>query len=116
LVCVEMGMNKSELQEWVEKQVAEEIQKEIDANLLAAIYRTMEKPKLIWKQHEHKPLVLCAALEYTHGAVTQTGLRDEDLISVQEWCLKSKCGSRIAFDMFKFKNRAAITAFLLVWG
>lgn len=109
-------MNRSELQNWVVDELAKEIQNEIDANLLADLIRAMEKPKLIWKQHEHKPLVLCAALEYTHGAVTQTGLRDEDLISVQEWCLKSKCGSRIAFDMFKFKNRAAITAFLLVWG
>ena len=109
-------MNKSELEEFIAQQVAEEIQNEIDKNLLADLLKAMEKPKLVWKQHEHKPLVLYAALEYTHGSATQTGLRDKDLIPVQEWCLKSKCGSRIAFDMFKFKNRAAITAFLLVWG
>jgi hypothetical protein len=104
------------LEESIAQQVAEEIQKEIDANLLAAIYRMMEKPKLVWKEHAHKPLVLYANLEYTHGAITPTGLKEEDLISVQEWCEKSKCGVRISFDMFKFKSRAEITAFLLVWG
>jgi len=109
-------MNKSELEEWVAQQVAEEIQNEIDANLLADLLRTMEKPKLIWKEHEHRPLVLHAALEYTHGAVTQTGLRETDMDPVQEWCEKSKCGVRILFDMFKFKSRAEITAFLLVWA
>ena len=76
----------------------------------------MKPVRIVWKKHESKPLVLYANLEYTHGAITPTGLREEDLILVQEWCEKSKCGVRISFDMFKFKSRAEITAFLLVWG
>jgi hypothetical protein len=108
--------NNNELEEFIAQQVAEEIRNEIDANLLADLIRTMEKPKLVWKEHKHKPLVLHAGLEYTHGAVTQTGLRGTDLDPVQEWCTISKCGVRISFDMFRFKNRAEITAFLLVWG
>jgi hypothetical protein len=109
-------LNKNELEEWVAKEVANEIQKEIDANVLADLYRVMKKPKLVWKEHKHKPLVLHAGLEYTNGAVTQTGLRETDLDPVQEWCTTSKCGVRISFDMFKFKSRSEITAFLLVWG
>jgi hypothetical protein len=53
---------------------------------------------------------------YFHGAITPTGLREEDLLPVQEWCEKSKCGVRMSFDTFKFKDRKEITAFLLVWG
>jgi hypothetical protein len=109
-------MNKSELEEWVATEVAKEIQNEIDNNLLADLLRAMRKPKLVWKEHTHRPLVLHAGLEYEHGPVTQTGLREEELDPVQEWCEKSKCGVRISFDMFKFKSRSEITAFLLVWG
>jgi len=109
-------MNKSELEEWVAQQVAEEIQNEIDANLLADLLRTMEKPKLVWKSLDKNPLILIPSLKYYHGVITPTGLREEDLDPVQEWCEKSKCGVRISFDMFKFKNPNEITAFLLVWG
>jgi hypothetical protein len=76
----------------------------------------MKPVKIVWKEHESKPLVLYANLEYTHGAITPTGLREEDLIPVQDWCEKSKCGVRMSFDMFKFKDQKEITAFLLVWG
>jgi hypothetical protein len=76
----------------------------------------MKTVRIVWKEHESKPLVLYANLEYTHGAITPTGLREEDLIPVQEWCEKSKCGVRMSFDMFKFKDQKEITAFLLVWG
>jgi hypothetical protein len=108
--------NNNELEEFIAQQVAKEIQNEIDANLLADLIRTMEKPKLIFVEQVHRPLVLYAQLEYTHGAVTQTGLREEDLIPVQEWCETCNCGVRISFDMFKFKTRSEITAFRLVWG
>jgi len=108
--------NKNELEEFLAQQVSEEIQKEIDANILSDLYRVMKKSKLVWREHPNRPLVLHAGLEYEHGPLTQTGLRETDIDPVQEWCEKSKCGVRISFDMFKFKSRAEITAFLLVWG
>ena len=87
--------------------------KEID-KLIQKVTEMMDKKRLVWI--EHTPLTLMANLEYTHGAITQTGLREDDLLPVQEWCEKSKCGVRISFAMFKFKSRKEITAFLLVWG
>lgn len=89
--------------------------REID-KLMQKVTEMMDKKRLVWKELPSNPLVLCANLEYFHGAITPTGMRDADLLPVQEWCLKSKCGSRISFDMFRFKNRKEITAFLLVWG
>lgn len=87
--------------------------KQID-KLMQKVTEIMNTKRLIWI--EDKPLTLMANLEYTHGAITQTGLREDDLEPIQEWCEKSKCGVRTAFAMFKFKNRQEITAFLLVWG
>ncbi len=70
--------------------------------------------KLVWK--EFKPKVLIVYAKYDHGAVTPTGLREEHLLPVQEWCEANNCGTRISFDMWKFKNKKEITAFLLKWG
>lgn len=87
------------------------------------IYKLMEKltemlntKRLVWYEDPMKPLILRANLVYEHGAITPTGLKEEDLLPIQEWCEKSKCGVRTSFDMFRFKDRKEITAFLLVWG
>lgn len=90
-------------------------QEDID-QLFERLTEMLRTKRLVWYEDPMKPLILQANLEYFHGAITPTGLREEDLLPVQEWCLKSKCGSRISFDMFRFKNRKEITAFLLVWG
>lgn len=73
-------------------------------------------PKLFWKTYDFEPLVLWANLQYSHGAITPTGLREEDLSLVQQWCERNKCGIRSNFGMFKFKSQKEITMFLLVWG
>jgi len=75
-----------------------------------------DKPKLVWGRNPFKPLILLASLEYSHGAITPTGLRENDLLPIQKWCETTKCGRRMSFDMFQFKNESEITAFLLVWG
>lgn len=89
--------------------------KEID-KLIQRVTEMMNTKRLVWYEDPIKPLILRANLEYFHGAITPTGLREEDLLPVQEWCEKSKCGVRMSFDMFRFKDRKEITAFLLVWG
>ena len=71
--------------------------------------------KFRWLEHDY-PMVLYANFEYSNGSVTQTGLREEHLIPVQQWCEANRCGRRISFDMFRFKNREQITMFLLRWG
>lgn len=71
-------------------------------------------PKIVWEQW--KPLVLIAYMKYDHGAVTPTGLSEEHLVPVQEWSEANNCGRRISFDMWKFRNKKEITAFLLKWG
>lgn len=106
----------NDLKDWVASKLAKQIQEEIDKDLIAQIMQTMKPIRFVWKELPNKPLVLYANLEYTHGTITPTGLREEDLIPVQEWCEKSKCGVRISFDMFRFTSEKEITAFLLVWG
>lgn len=90
-------------------------QEDID-RLVERVTEMLRTKRIVWYEDPTKPLILRANVEYKHGAITPTGLREEDMDPVQEWCEKSKCGKRISFDMFKFKDRKEITAFLLVWG
>ena len=90
-------------------------QEDID-RLVERVTEMMRTKRLVWYEDPMKPLILRANIVYDHGAITPTGLREEDLDPVQEWCQKSKCGVRISFDMFRFKDRKEITAFLLAWG
>jgi hypothetical protein len=69
--------------------------------------------KLLWI--EFRPLKLLVTLEYSHGAITPTGLRDEHILPVQQWCDANACGRRMAFDQFWFRNRSELTMFLLRW-
>lgn len=72
--------------------------------------------KFAWQPVYKNALVLTAQISYPHGVNTPTGLRESHLIPVQEWCTQNKCGTRISFDMFRFRNEKEKTLFLLRWG
>ena len=42
-------------------------------------------------------------------------LRDEDLEKVQAWTEEHKCGTRMSYNQWRFKNEMEITFFLMVW-
>lgn len=72
--------------------------------------------KLVWERYIGTPLTLYARMLYDHGAVTMSGMTENHLVSVQQWCDENDCGERISYDMFRFRNRAEMTSFLLKWG
>lgn len=43
-------------------------------------------------------------------------LTEDFMNEVQEWTKQTKCGLRMSFDMFKFKNKKHMTMFLLRWA
>lgn len=43
-------------------------------------------------------------------------LDEADMSEVQHWCTVHRCGRRISFDLFQFRNEAEITMFLLRWS
>lgn len=75
--------------------------------------------KLAWTRLDRKynnRIVLTAEAVHDHGAVTMTGLREEHLVPVQQWCEQTGCGVRMAFNIFHFDTEQEVTAFLLKWG
>ncbi len=45
-----------------------------------------------------------------------TGLSENDVDPIQQWCEEHRCGRRISFDTFQFKSKKEITMFLLRWS
>jgi len=46
----------------------------------------------------------------------EVGLRESDIIPIQEWCGETGCGRRTSFDKFKFKTEKEKLMFLLKWA
>ncbi len=44
------------------------------------------------------------------------GISEQDIEPVVEWCTENNCGTRVSFDMIRFKSKKHITMFLLRWG
>jgi hypothetical protein len=38
------------------------------------------------------------------------------LYEIQDWCNDNKCGRRVSFDIFQFKNKKDLNFFLLRWS
>ena len=78
----------------------------------------MKKPKLIWVDTED-PLILTARMDAYYiyeKAECDPVFNEQTMDPIQEWCRQTNCGVRISFDMFRFKNQAQKTMFLLRWG
>ena len=41
---------------------------------------------------------------------------DPVLNKIQLWSVENNCGRRMSFDLWQFRTRADVTAFLLKWG
>ena len=46
----------------------------------------------------------------------EIGVSESDMDPIQAWCEEHRCGRRVSFDTFQFKNQTQITMFLLKWG
>lgn len=43
-------------------------------------------------------------------------ITEKDMDAVADWCTTAGIGRRMSFDIFRFKRREDITAFLLRWS
>ena len=62
-----------------------------------------------------KPRMLQAQLKVLPRGM-ELGMSEQDMDPIQQWCTEHTCGTRMSFDIFKFKTDADITMFLLKWG
>lgn len=69
-------------------------------------------PKIEWQRIYKNKLRAVGVMraEWAHG------LKEQDLIPVQEWTERNNCGVRMSFDTWRFRDDTEITMFLLKWG
>ncbi len=103
------------LQEIVLDEAAKAIQLTIDFGIFRS-WLDNESMKIVWERDAAYPLIVIARIAYDHGPITQTGLREHNLEPIQLWCMHNRCGRRISFDTFQFRNEAELSMFLLKWG
>jgi hypothetical protein len=46
----------------------------------------------------------------------ERGLNEDDMDPVQVWSVECNCGTRMSFNVWKFKNEKQITMFLIRWS
>lgn len=72
--------------------------------------------KIYWVRRENTKKIRVVAQTRPTAAVVLTGLRDTDMDPIQNWCVENRCGVRISFDQFEFRNEDELAFFLLRWS
>ena len=79
----------------------------------------MEEPKnLTWVNTARRCSVSARKLiaNADHNDLYSTGISEADMEAVQLWCEEHKCGRRVSFDTFQFRNKKELAFFLLKWS
>ena len=84
-------------------------------SLLKNWYENMRPvPKLKWKRLPGTRLQ--AYTDDIQPRGFEVGLRESDMDPVQAWSEQCHCGTRMSFNVWKFKNEKQITMFLIKWS
>ena len=71
-------------------------------------------PKIKWQRLPG--LKLQAYVDEIQPRGFERGLRETDIDPVAAWTDKCNCGTRMSFNVWKFKNEKQITMFLIRWS
>jgi hypothetical protein len=74
----------------------------------------LHKPKIKWQRLPG--LKLQAYVDEIAPRGFEHGLRESDMDPIQEWSQECNCGTRMSFNIWKFKNERQITMFLIRWA
>jgi len=86
-------------------------------SLLQNFYASMREqymPKIKWQRLPG--LKLQAYVDDIQPRGFERGLREDDMDPVQAWSTECRCGTRMSFNVWKFKNEKQITMFLMKWS
>ena len=86
-------------------------------SLLRNLYKSMReqyKPKITWQRLPG--LKLQAYIDDVAPRGFERGLNETDMDPIQAWTTECNCGTRMSFNVWKFKNEKQITMFVLRWA
>jgi len=76
--------------------------------------RAQYTPKIKWQRLPG--LKLQAYTDEVAPRGFERGLNESDMDPVQAWSTECNCGTRMSFNVWKFKNEKHITMFLMKWA
>ena len=79
-----------------------------------ASMREQYKPKIKWQRLPG--LKLQAYTDDVAPRGFERGLNETDMDPIQAWSTECRCGTRMSFNVWKFKNEKQITIFLIRWS
>ena len=74
----------------------------------------IKAPKIKWQRLPG--LKLQAYTDDVAPRAFERGLNESDMDPVQAWSDECRCGSRMSFNVWQFKNEKHITMFLMKWA
>lgn len=86
-------------------------------SLMQNWYKTMQAgfaPKIKWQRLPG--LKLQAYVDEIQPRGFERGLRETDMDPVAAWTDECNCGTRMSFNVWKFKSEKQITMFLIRWS
>jgi len=83
-------------------------------NMQAATLGHNFKPKIKWQRLPG--LKLQAYTDEVGPRGFERGLNESDMDPVQAWTTECNCGTRMSFNVWKFKSEKQITMFLIKWS
>ena len=86
-------------------------------SIIQSWYKTMQvqyNPKIKWQRLPGLKLQAYKDDVATRGF--ERGLNETDMDPIQAWTDKCNCGTRMSFNVWKFKNEKHITMFLMKWA
>jgi hypothetical protein len=86
-------------------------------SLLKNWYASMREqymPKIKWQRLPG--LKLQAYTDDVAPRGFERGLNEVDMDPIQTWSVECNCGTRMSFNVWKFKNEKQITMFLIRWS
>jgi hypothetical protein len=72
--------------------------------------------KILWERMTDRKGLWLRAYPSSRADDKVWGLNEWEMNPVHEWSKEHNCGKRMSFDMYKFKNEAEMTMFLLRWA
>jgi hypothetical protein len=73
-------------------------------------YEVLDRTPGVWIR-----LTSIPALQKDFWIGYSESLTDDEADAIMTWTMQNKCGVRMSFDMWKFRNEAELTAFVLKW-
>lgn len=72
--------------------------------------------KITWVKSQRRCSLAARIKVELDSNLIEFGSLTDKLNSIQAWCESTKCGRRVSYDIFQFRNNKELSFFLIRWS